>query len=81
MTDGVIKQVNALKDGSQDLITISSGGNDAYLSGILNECVFQWFSGADPTKSLCDDQLSKAQAVIDSDAFHKRLVGSRLSSL
>lgn len=76
MTDGVIKQVNALKDGSQDLITISSGGNDAYLSDILNECVFQWYSDATPIKSLCDDQLAKAQAVIDSDDFHKKLVGS-----
>jgi len=80
VTDGVIKQVNALKDGSQDLITISSGGNDAYLSDILNECVFQWYSDATPIKSLCDDQLSKAQTVIDSDDFHKKLVGSKACS-
>lgn len=75
MTDGVIKQVNALKDGSQDLITISSGGNDAYLSDILNECVFQWYSDADPLNSKCDEQLSKAQKVIDSSEFHEKLVG------
>jgi len=74
VTDGVIKQVNALKDGSQDLITISSGGNDALLSDILNECVFQWFSDADPITSKCNDQLDKAQAVIDSSDFHSKLV-------
>jgi hypothetical protein len=74
VTDGVIKQVNALTDGSQDLITISSGGNDALLSEILNECVFQWFSDADPITSKCGDKLSKAQAVIDSSEFHDKLV-------
>lgn len=74
MTDGVIKQVNALTDGSQDLITISSGGNDAFLSDILNECVFQWLSDADPITSKCGEQLSNAQAVIDSSEFHDKLV-------
>lgn len=39
-TDDVIKQANALKGGSQDVITITSGGNDAKLSDILNECVY-----------------------------------------
>jgi hypothetical protein len=81
VTDGVIKQVNALKDGSQDLITISSGGNDAFLAAILNECVFQWLSGADPINSKCGEQLSKSQAVIDSSEFHDKLVGPMLVSL
>ena len=77
VTDGVIKQVNALKDGTQDLITISSGGNDAFLANILNECIFQWLSDADPINSKCGEQLSKAQAVIDSSQFHEKLVSSR----
>lgn len=40
LTDDVTKQVNNLAGGSQDVITISSGGNDAKLTDILNECVF-----------------------------------------
>ncbi len=76
VTDDVLSQVNSLIDGSQDFITITSGGNDANLAGILNECVFQWYSGADPVTSKCPNELSKAQDVIASSDFHSKLVRS-----
>lgn len=37
-----VTQLNAIKSQSQDLITITAGGNDAYITDILNECIFQW---------------------------------------
>ena len=72
--DAVTKQINALRDASQDLITITAGGDDALFGDILNECVYQWLSDADPLNSLCDGKLDEAQKVIESDDFHSNLV-------
>ncbi|KAG6355300.1 hypothetical protein INS49_003261 [Diaporthe citri] len=44
-------QVSELGTG-YDLITVSAGGNDVGLSGILNACVFQW----NPFR-ICDDEM------------------------
>ncbi|KAF2756150.1 SGNH hydrolase [Pseudovirgaria hyperparasitica] len=71
--DGITSQVKGLPDASQDLITLSGGGNDANFKNMLNECVFQWLSNADPLTSFCQRELDKAQATIDSADFHSKL--------
>lgn len=56
------KQVSALKDKSQDLVTMSAGGNDALLSEILKDCIFL------PTSDeKCDEALGKSRKVIDGE--------------
>ena len=74
-TAAVTDQVKALDDGSQDVITISSGGNDALLSDILNECVFGWNAHSTPLSSACPPKLDDAQKVIDDPNFHSALDG------
>lgn len=61
-------QVAKLDDKSQDMITISSGGNDVGLVDILNHCIFQW----NPSVfSTCSYYLTQAQKTIDSDDYAK----------
>lgn len=62
------KQIAKLDDTSQQMITVSSGGNDVGLVDILNHCIFQW----NPSFfSSCDSYLTKAQKTIDSDDYAK----------
>ncbi|KAH9864717.1 hypothetical protein J1614_010653 [Plenodomus biglobosus] len=60
------EQVSKLKDGSQQLITLSSGGNDVYLSSILNACVYQVSVLTDANKK-CQEALDKASETIDKE--------------
>lgn len=63
-------QVAKLDDKSQQLITVSSGGNDVGLVDILNHCIFQW----NPSIfSSCSFYLTQAQTTIDSDDYAKSL--------
>lgn len=69
VTSEVIDQVKRLSS-EQQMITISSGGNDAGLSRIINDCVYTWramFSGD------CNNSLDKAQSVMESDKFTSNL--------
>ncbi|KAL8902721.1 MAG: hypothetical protein Q9207_004433 [Kuettlingeria erythrocarpa] len=63
-------QVASLKDNSQQMITISTGGNDIGLVDILNHCIFQWNPSA---FSTCNSYLKSAQETIDSDGFSNDL--------
>ena len=64
------EQIAKLDDRSQQMITVSSGGNDVGLVDILNHCIFQW----NPSLlSSCDGFLKQAQTTIDSDDFAKSL--------
>ncbi|KAE9977706.1 hypothetical protein EG327_007646 [Venturia inaequalis] len=51
-------QVNSLGEGSQDVITISAGGNDAEFGTILDHCIFGW---TNPPTRYCDSTLRKSQ--------------------
>jgi hypothetical protein len=62
------EQVQKLEDKSQQLITLSAGGNDVYLAEILDACVYQWSPGA-ATTDKCPDVLEKASNAIDNDLF------------
>ncbi|KAK6432223.1 hypothetical protein LTR95_011603, partial [Oleoguttula sp. CCFEE 5521] len=82
--DDVSKQVKALGDGSQDLITITAGGNDALLTDILNECVFMWKPSGGILNDPCPGVLAKAQAAIDAPGFRSKadeLISSAKSKL
>lgn len=39
-SENVKDQVKKLADNSQDLVTISAGGNDALLTAVLKNCVY-----------------------------------------
>lgn len=57
-----------LKDESQQLITLSAGGNDVYLSDILDACVYQ----ISPTAAIfdkCPQALDRASEAIDKNLF------------
>ncbi|OQO09623.1 hypothetical protein B0A48_05025 [Cryoendolithus antarcticus] len=71
--DVVNGQVTALKDGSQDFVTITAGINDAFFADILDHCVFGWTADHGMGNSPCSDQLSKSQSVVDSADFHSKL--------
>ena len=58
----VKKQVDTLKDGSQDLVTVSAGGNDALLADVLKACVY--YPGS---QEKCDKALEKTKKAIDND--------------
>nr|OQO23198.1 hypothetical protein B0A51_06264 [Rachicladosporium sp. CCFEE 5018] len=73
--DDVSKQVKALGDGSQDLVTITAGGNDALLTDILNECVFMWKPSGGILNDPCPGVLAKAQAAIDAPDFRSKADG------
>ncbi len=63
-------QVAKLSDQSQQVITVSTGGNDVGLVDILDHCVFQW----NPSVfSTCSYYLTAAQTIIDSDDYAKNL--------
>lgn len=54
----VQKQILSLR-GNLDAITISSGGNDVDLVGLLNECVYAWFP-----KSSCRNAIASSKKKI-----------------
>lgn len=69
VTSEVIKQAENLTV-DQQMITISSGGNDAGLSNIINDCVYTYkarFSGD------CTASLEKAQVIMESEEFASKL--------
>ena len=58
----VLEQVKELADDSQDLVTVSAGGNDALLSEVLKACVF-----LPGTQENCDAKLADTKKAIDND--------------
>ncbi|EEH42138.2 uncharacterized protein PADG_06958 [Paracoccidioides brasiliensis Pb18] len=54
------KQVDSLKNKSQNLVTLSAGGNDALLSEILRNCVV-----LPSNENACNKAMAASQAVID----------------
>ena len=67
-------QIDTLAAYSQDIITVTAGGNDAYLVEILNQCVFEWVDATSSWTNECDAALDKAQGRIHSTDFQQRLV-------
>ncbi|KAI9829474.1 MAG: hypothetical protein M1819_006294 [Sarea resinae] len=67
----ITEQANQL-DSGQQMITISSGGNDVGLVDDLNDCVFT-FKG--PLSGDCEETLANTQDIIDSDDFSFGLDG------
>jgi hypothetical protein len=57
-------QVPKLNDKSQQLITLSAGGNDVYLSDLLDACVYQISPDA-ALKDKCQEMLDKTSKAID----------------
>ncbi|KAF1849905.1 SGNH hydrolase [Cucurbitaria berberidis CBS 394.84] len=62
------KQVPKLNDKSQQIITLSSGGNDVYLSDLLNACVYQITPGA-ALSDNCKSTMDKTSEAIDKELF------------
>ncbi|KAL8871781.1 MAG: hypothetical protein Q9174_002458 [Haloplaca sp. 1 TL-2023] len=58
----VVDQVKQLADNSQDLITISAGGNDALLSEVLKACVY--LPGSEDN---CNQKLAETKKAIDDE--------------
>ena len=58
------KQVPKLEDKSQQLITLSAGGNDVYLSNLLDACVYQ-ISPKAALHDNCQEQLDTTSDAID----------------
>ena len=58
----VAEQIKKLEDGSQNLVTLSAGGNDAILSEVLKACVF-----LPSTQDKCDEKIKETQQVIDTE--------------
>ena len=53
-------QIKQIADDSQDLVTISAGGNDALLSDLLRACIY-----APTGEAHCVDAMRKTQDIID----------------
>jgi hypothetical protein len=62
-TDILKKQVPYLEDDI-DVITVSAGGNDVALGGVLDACIFQFKRGS---SEMCEKALNTSQALIDAD--------------
>ena len=62
LSKNVQEQVTHLAWSSQDVISLSAGGNDAFLSDVLSACVF-----LASTQGKCDEALAKTKAVIDKE--------------
>ncbi|KAH0017849.1 hypothetical protein KCU78_g7397, partial [Aureobasidium melanogenum] len=69
VTSEVIQQAKELTAGQQ-MITISSGGNDAGLSSIVNACVYTYKA---QLSGDCTASLDKAQSTIESAGFASKL--------
>jgi lysophospholipase L1-like esterase len=62
------EQVPELKDKTQQIITLSAGGNDVFLTEVLDACVYQVSAKAALTDT-CPEALQKASDAIDNDLF------------
>jgi hypothetical protein len=62
------KQVPQLADNSQQLITLSAGGNDVYLSDLLDACVYQITPGA-ALADKCKSVMDKTSDAIENELF------------
>lgn len=62
------KQVPMLDDKSQQVITLSAGGNDVYLSELLDACVYQITPGA-AIGDNCKKVMDKSLEAIDKELF------------
>ena len=71
--DKVIGQLDALGDRSQDMVTISSGGNDVGFSDLLNECVYQWSPHTNYWTDACQNQITKSHDLIHDHGFAQAL--------
>ncbi|KAL4983900.1 fibronectin type III domain protein [Aspergillus falconensis] len=58
--DNVINEQIPNLSGNQQVILLSAGGNDAELTNILNQCIFQW-------AALNSDQVAVAKAAVLAD--------------
>ncbi|KZF21133.1 SGNH hydrolase [Xylona heveae TC161] len=63
-------QLGALEDGSQQVITISGGGNDAGFAHVLNGCIYQWTYG---TQKTCDKNIQQASDTLNSAQFSESI--------
>ena len=61
-SEKVIDQAKKLEKGSQDLITVSAGGNDVLLTDVLKACVY-----LPGNQGKCDQALKDTEAAIDKD--------------
>ncbi|CAO2647109.1 Nn.00g080310.m01.CDS01 [Neocucurbitaria sp. VM-36] len=62
------QQATRLDDNSQQVITLSAGGNDVYLSELLNACVYQITPGA-AIMDNCKSVMDKAEDAIENKLF------------
>jgi lysophospholipase L1-like esterase len=69
VTSEVIEQAKDLTAGQQ-IITISSGGNDAGLSSIIQDCIYKFFPFG---TAGCIASLEKSQSTMESDQFASKL--------
>jgi len=69
VTSEVITQAKNLTI-DQQMITISSGGNDAGLTDIINDCVYTYKAAL---SGDCTASLEKAQSIMESDEFASKL--------
>ena len=60
LSTDVRKQVEKLADNSQDLVTVSAGGNDALLSKVLEQCIY-----TPAGQEKCDQAIDESQDAID----------------
>ena len=67
VTTDILKNQIPLMDTAQ-LVTISTGGNDAHLATILNYCIYEW---ATKPWSNCDKELRKAFDEVNSEQYTK----------
>ena len=70
-----IDQLNALDDRSQDIITITAGGNDASFIDVLNECVYQWSPHSNAFTDACHNQIAKTHDYIHGPDFANQVSG------
>ena len=62
------KQIPSLKSGIQ-MAMLTIGGNDAKLSDILNNCIYNWKLNNGQGNPDCDGTLDRSQAAIDDPTF------------
>jgi lysophospholipase L1-like esterase len=60
------EQVPKLKDRTQQIITLTVGGNDVLMTEVLDACVYQWSTQAALTDK-CPEALQKSKDAFDND--------------